>query len=209
MIIMITWIILFLKGFHPKVNKIITSLGVGEHLEHWGIESEKIIELNWGENLQVNNTLKISTFPSRHFSGRGLSRFKTLWSSFILEWGVYRIYVGGDSGYSSEFKRIGDEFDRFDLAFLECGQYNKYWPQIHMTPEETVQAAKDLKAKVLFPVHWGKFVLSSHPWNEPVKRVTAEANKRKQEYVCPMIGEAYTIEEIFFQQEWWNFEEKN
>src|SRR5690606_6801207 len=199
----------FIKQIRSKVKKVITSLGVGEHLEKWGVESDKIIELNWKEQNQVNHSLNITAHPSRHFSGRGSSQYKTLWSSFGLEWGDYKIYVGGDSGYSSEFKRLGKKYGSFDIAFLECGQYGKYWPQIHMTPEETVQAAIDLKAKILFPVHWAKFVLSTHPWNEPIKRATAEANKKDQKFVSPIIGETYTIGDPFNQKEWWNFEQKH
>ncbi len=197
----------FIKQIRSKVKKVVTSLGIGEHLEKWGVEAHKISEINWGEHNQVQPSLTISAHPTRHFSGRGISRYKTLWSSFVLEWEEYRIYVGGDSGYSSEFKRLGNQYGPFDIVFLECGQYGKYWPQIHMTPEETVQAAMDMKAKVLFPVHWGKFVLSTHPWNESIKRVTAEATKKDQKYVSPRIGEAYILGESFKQKDWWNFEQ--
>lgn len=198
----------FLKKITTKVHRVVTSLGVGEHLEAWGFGKEKIHELNWGEKQHLNDSLEVTALPSRHFSGRGFKRFNTLWSSFLLQWDGYKIYVGGDSGYSSEYKRIGEEYGQVDIAFLECGQYGKYWPQIHMTPEETVQAAKDLKAKILFPVHWGKFVLSVHPWNEPIRRLSAEAEKRGQRVVAPLIGELYTIDDPYIQQDWWNFEEK-
>lgn len=195
-----------LKELRKKVTHIITSLGVGAHLEHWGVKSEKINELDWGEKLEINPSLKISARPARHFSGRYLDRFKTLWSSFVLEWGAYKIYIGGDSGYSSQFKVIGKEFNGFDLAFLECGQYGKYWPQIHMFPEETVKAAKDLNAAILFPVHWAKFVLSTHPWNEPIKRLSVAAQEQGQSFVAPQVGETYVLGENYDQQQWWNFE---
>lgn len=196
----------FIKNIKSKVKKVVTSLGVGEHLELWGIKKEIITELGWQEEITVYNNLKITALPSRHFSGRSTKRFNTLWSSFALVWQDIRIYVGGDSGYSPQFKEIGEKFGKFDLAFLECGQYSRYWPQIHMMPEETVKAAKDLNAEILFPVHWGKFVLSIHPWNEPVKRVTAEAKKRQQKFVVPHIGEHYIQGKTFDQKDWWNFE---
>ncbi|MCM4160684.1 MBL fold metallo-hydrolase [Antarcticibacterium flavum] len=197
----------FIKQIKDKVKKVVCSLGVGAHLELWGIPHEKIIELGWQEELKVNNELNITALPSRHFSGRSTKRFNTLWSSFALIWNDCRIYVGGDSGYSPQFREIGEQFGNFDLAFLECGQYSQYWPQIHMMPEETVKAARDLNAKILFPVHWGKFVLSIHPWNEPINRMVAEANKKDQDFVAPHIGEMYILGEKYDQKEWWNFED--
>lgn len=196
------------NGLIPKVKQVVTSLGIGEHLEHWGLKGDKINELDWWQSTEVAKDVKMTAAPSRHFSGRQFKRAQTLWSSFILEINGLRLFIGGDSGYSSTFKKIGEEFGPFDLAFLECGQYNKFWPQIHMFPEETVQAGIDLKAKVLFPVHWGKFVLSSHPWTEPVERFTAAARKNGIDYVSPKIGEAYLIGKGLKQEPWWNFENK-
>jgi len=195
----------FLKQITGKVKRVVTSLGVGEHLKLWGYKEEIIDELNWEEHCMPTSDLKITAKPSRHFSGRAFSRFNTLWSSFVLEWRDYKIYVGGDSGYSKVFREIGEEFGKFDLVFLECGQYNEYWPEIHMMPEETVKAAKDLNAEVLIPVHWSKFVLSTHPWNEPVQRAMKEAERTGQKIVSPMIGETFTLGEAYEQKEWWNF----
>ncbi|WP_431217700.1 MBL fold metallo-hydrolase [Puia sp. P3] len=90
--------------------------------------------------------------------------------------------MGGDSGYGEHFKEIGRRYGPFDIALLECGQYGKYWPKIHMFPEQVVQAAGDLGAKKLMPVHWGKFSLALHPWNESVKRVVAEAARMQRAY---------------------------
>lgn len=194
----------FIKQIAGKVKKVVTAIGVGSHLELWGINENIIHEMAWGEKIPVNNDLDITALPARHFSGRSFSRFNTLWASFALQWGTYKIYIGSDSGYSKEFERIGNEFGKFDLAFLECGQYNSYWPQIHMFPEETVQAARDLKAEILFPVHWGKFVLSTHPWNESVIRVTKEAEKKEQKYIIPKIGEAWYLGKAYDQEQWWN-----
>ncbi|MDT0648045.1 MBL fold metallo-hydrolase [Zunongwangia sp. F260] len=191
-----------------RIKKIVTSLGVGAHLEYWGLEKSGITELDWWEHKRINEKLKITAAPSRHFSGRGTTRFATLWSSFILEFSDYKIYIGGDSGYSQQFKEIGRRFGPFNLAFMECGQYNENWPEIHMFPEQAVTAAKDLNAKIAIPVHWGKFTLSIHSWNEPVKRFVASAKKAGQQYVVPKIGEPYKLGEDFNQETWWNFEEK-
>lgn len=186
----------------PKIKRVVTSLGVGSHLEYWGYPAEMITELVWWQSMEVD-AASITAAPSRHFSGRGVTRFKTLWSSFVLEVDGFRIYLGGDSGYSCAFKEIGEKFESFDLALLECGQYNEYWPQIHMIPEQTAKAAKDLNARILMPVHWGKFVLSMHPWDDSVKRVTKTCNEIGQNYVVPKIGEVYRVNKEFKQENWW------
>lgn len=193
-------------ALHPKVKKIITSLGVGAHLEFWGIEKSKIVEIDWWEQQVIQPGIEMTAAPARHFSGRGLTRAKTAWSSFILEIHGYRLFLGGDSGYDSQFRLIGEKYAGFDLALLECGQYGEDWPNIHMLPEETLKASLDLKAKVLMPVHWAKFALSTHPWNEPPKRLLAAAQKENQFLVIPMIGQIYTLGDNFRQANWWEFE---
>ncbi|MGC4098400.1 MAG: MBL fold metallo-hydrolase [Nitrospira sp.] len=119
---------------NAKVKQVVTSLGVGEHLEHWGIAPEKITELDWWETATLPESITITAAPARHFSGRGITRAKTLWSSFILTIHGYQIYIGGDSGYGKHFKEIGERYIKFDLALLESGQYGVGWPNIHMQP---------------------------------------------------------------------------
>lgn len=187
----------------PKVKQVITSLGVGEHLEKWGYSAEVITELNWWEHMETGYDLKITAAPSRHFSGRSIKRFKTLWSSFILEFSDLKVYVGGDSGYSNSFQDIGKRFGPFDLAIMECGQYNESWPEIHMMPEQSVQAAIDLNAKMAVPVHHSKFVLALHPWNEPVQRFSSEATRKGLDYVSPKIGEIFRFQKEYEQVNWW------
>lgn len=197
-----------IKALHPKVTKIVTSLGVGAHLEKWGVASEKITELDWWEDIKITSEVNITATPSRHFSGRAFKRGQTLWSSFVLEISGLKIFLGGDSGYDRSFRNIGDTFGPFDLAFLECGQFGKYWPQIHMFPEETVKAAQDLQAKKVIPVHWGKFVLSYHPWNEPIQRFTTAAVEAGVNYLSPKIGEPVNFTQEYNQEPWWLFENK-
>jgi L-ascorbate metabolism protein UlaG (beta-lactamase superfamily) len=180
--------------FKDSVKSIITSLGVGSHLEHWGVAPDKIVELDWWENTLIEDiNLNITAAPARHFSGRLFKRNQTLWSSFVFEFDSTKYYIGGDSGYDSHFKKIGEKFGSFDFAILECGQYNKNWPYIHMMPEEVVQASKDLNARVTLPVHWSKFSLSLHEWDEPIKRFSREAEKMNITYISPMIGEIQVI----------------
>jgi L-ascorbate metabolism protein UlaG (beta-lactamase superfamily) len=178
-----------------KVKRVITSLGVGSHLRHWGFASEIISETDWNTFTDLSDGFSVHTKPARHFSGRGFTRNQSLWSSFVLKTPTQKIYIGGDSGYDSHFKAIGDEHGPFDLALLECGQYNKNWRYIHMMPEETVQASIDLNAKRLMPVHWGKFALSMHDWDEPIVRASAEAERLNHPLVSPKIGEIVHLKE--------------
>ncbi|MBK6443784.1 MAG: MBL fold metallo-hydrolase [Bacteroidetes bacterium] len=190
----------------PRVKRIVTALGVGSHLEYWRIESEKITELDWWEIVNINSEIKLSAAPSRHFSGRLFKRAKTLWASFVLEIYDQKIYLGGDSGYGKHFKMIGEKYSGFDLAILDSGQYGKGWPLIHMIPEETVQAGKDLNASVVLPVHWSKFVLSVHPWNEPIKRFVQAAEQAEFKTVTPMIGQPLWYQESAAVPVWWEYE---
>ncbi|WP_412468893.1 MBL fold metallo-hydrolase [Pedobacter sp. KLB.chiD] len=187
----------------PQVKSIVTSLGVGSHLERWKIKKEKINELNWNESITLFNNLHLTAVPARHFTGRKFKRNQTLWSAFVLKTANFRLFLGGDSGYDTHFAKIGEEHGPFDLALLECGQYNAYWPYIHMFPEETVQAAIDLKAKFLMPVHWGKFSLAMHPWNEPIERVVSAAVARQLLLVTPKLGETIILTEYMPNENWW------
>ena len=188
----------------PKVKKVITSLGVGSHLERWGFDSSIIAETDWNDVNDLGDGFIAHTETARHFSGRTFTRNQSLWSSFVLQTPSLKIYLGGDSGYDGHFKTIGEQFGPFDIVMLECGQYNAWWQHIHMMPEETVQAAIDLKAKRLFPVHWSKFQLAMHDWDEPITRVTAEAIRLNQPIVTPRIGEVVQLKNLGQQfSEWW------
>jgi L-ascorbate metabolism protein UlaG (beta-lactamase superfamily) len=185
-----------------RTNHFYTSLGVGAHLESWGIEPGRITELDWWESCNIGD-MSLTATPARHFSGRFLKRGGTIWSSFVLKAAGYSLFLGGDSGYEQHFKAIGDRFGPFDLAILECGQYGHNWPDIHMLPEETVMAARDLRAATLLPVHWAKFTLSIHPWDEPIRRVTAAAAKAGLALTTPRIGEPVVVNGPYPQGAWW------
>ncbi len=187
----------------PKVKKVISGLGVGSHLESWGYDASVISENDWGESVKLEEGFTAYAVPARHFSGRKFKRNNTLWSSFVLSTPTKKIFIGGDSGYDSHFKVIGDNHGPFDLAILENGQYNQAWKYIHMIPEEMVQAAEDLKAKKLFPVHWSKFSLSLHAWDEPMIRVSKAAGKKGIQLLHPMIGEAVYLKDISPSIAWW------
>ena len=191
------------RQLKDTVGTIVTSLGVGADLESWGVAPGKIKELNWWESVQLSPAIKFTAAPGRHFSGRNFKRNETLWSSFILEMAGLRLFLGGDSGYDKHFKEIGTRFGAFDLAILECGQYNAFWSNIHMMPEETAQAAVDLNAKILLPVHWGKFSLATHAWDDSIKRVVKAAAILHQKIMTPMIGEQFSILNPPDSVAWW------
>ena len=187
----------------PKVGKIITGLGTAAHIAYWGFDPKSIVELDWNEASVLDSGFKITATPGRHFTGRTFKRNQTIWCSFVFQSPSKKIFIGGDSGYDTHFEKIGAEHGPFDLAILECGQYNKSWKYIHMMPEQTVQAAIDLKAKTMMPVHWAKFALSLHAWDEPIQRVTKEAHRLEVSIIHPMIGELVDLSNFGAQTEWW------
>lgn len=192
-----------IRKLRNKVNHVYCALGITSHLKHWRYDEHKITELDWWQSAIPDNNLKLIAAPARHFSGRGFKRNQTLWSSFILQSPGHKLYLGGDSGYDSHFKEIGEKYGSFDIAILEAGQYNTMWPLIHMMPEETVQAAIDLKAKSLLPVHWGKFTLALHTWDDPIKRVIEKAQSVNIKVHTPKIGQPLILDDSFQSEHWW------
>lgn len=178
-------------------------LGVGEHLELWGVDPASIHEMDWWESTKILDGMELVSTPARHFSGRGFVRNKTLWSSYVLISKHHRLFIGGDSGYDASFKKIGDKYGPFDLVILETGQYDKQWPNVHMMPEQSVQASIDLKGKVYMPVHWGKFKLALHPWNDPIERASIEAGAKHVAITTPVIGEPVLIDSTQTTSPWW------
>lgn len=187
----------------PRIKKIITGLGTGAHFERWGFDKTRIIEKDWNESIELDPGFSVKTLPARHFSGRGFKRNQSLWISFALTTPTKKIYLGGDSGYDTHFAEIGQAHGPFDLAILECGQYNRNWKYIHMMPEQTAQAAIDLRAKKLLPVHWAKFSLGQHAWDEPIKRVVSESEKKQLPLIHPMIGEEVNLDDPAPSLRWW------
>lgn len=190
-----------IQELDAKVGRYLVPLGVKAHLQRWGVASNKVSEFDWYDSAE-HQSLQITMAPSRHFSGRSIRRARTLWGSWIVKSSAMNIYFSGDSGYFEEFKDIGKQFGPFDMAFVENGAYNLNWTQIHMMPEQAVQAAIDLNAKVFFPIHWGKYDLSSHTWTEPVTRAKAAAVERGVKLATPLVGEVFTTTD-YPTKEWW------
>lgn len=189
----------------PKIDKIICGLGVGSHLRYWGFKNE-IFETDWYDQTNFGDGFTITTTPARHFSGRTFKRNQSLWASFVLNTPSKKIFIGGDSGYDTHFAKIGNLYGPFDLAILENGQYNWKWKYIHTLPEETVKAAKGLKAKSFIPVHSSKFALAMHSWDTPLKEVNSISKKENLNIITPLIGQSVLIDSILLKgnyEEWW------
>lgn len=192
-----------IKQLKPRIKKIVCGLGTGQHFEYWGFHNDQVIEKDWGDEIILEEGFVVNIESARHFSGRGFNRNKALWISIILKTPSFKIFIGGDSGYDTHFTTIGDKHGPFDLAILECGQYDKSWKYIHMMPDEIIRAAHDLKAKQLMPVHWGKFLLGNHAWDDPIIQVSAISKINHQRLVTPMIGEAVNLNAISGFKAWW------
>ncbi|TMU84451.1 hypothetical protein FGG79_16310 [Bacillus sp. BHET2] len=193
-----------IKKLKNRVKQFFVPIGVGSHLERWGIDPLHITELDWWDKLEWNGLTLVCT-PARHFSGRSLNdRNASLWCSWCIIGKSSRIFFSGDSGYGSHFKEIGREYGPFDLSLMECGQYDPRWAPIHMLPEETVQAHIDVQGNCLLPVHWGAFTLSFHDWTDPIERVTKKANEMGILVTTPKIGETFLVEEgAYPDSKWW------
>ena len=180
-------------------------LGVGAHLETWGVPSAQLRELDWWQ-AQTLGGVKIVCTPTRHYSGRGLTdRKATLWSSWSVLGPAHRFYYSGDTGFSNHFREVGARFGPFDMAFVKIGAYGPgaAWTDIHMTPEDAVRASREVGAKRMFPVHWSTFNLAFHAWDEPIRRAAAAATAQQVDLVTPRIGEMVVAGQPFASTAWW------
>ena len=180
-------------------------LGIGAHLERWGVAPQRIVELEWGQEHALRGVRIVST-PARHYSGRRLGdRNATLWTSWSVLGARHRFYVSGDTGYSDHFRAIGERFGPFDLAFVKVGAYGPGapWLDIHMSAEDAVRAAHEVKARRVVPVHWGTFNLAFHAWDEPIRRTLAAARSSAVDVVTPRLGEWVDADQPFASRAWW------
>ncbi len=192
--------IAYLNG---KVKRYFVPLGIGRRLQGMGVAAERITELDWWQT-QVQGGVTLTATPAQHFSGRTLSdRDETLWASWVIQSGDQRIFYSGDSGYFPGFKQIGTRFGGFDLALMENGAYDSYWPAVHMTPEQTLQAFQDIKGKTLYGVHNSTFDLAFHRWQDPLERLAALADHNNIELATPLIGEVLTVGQARTNVQWW------
>ncbi len=192
-----------IQKLRPKVKKYLVALGVARHLVKWGVPEHDITEFDWWDQHQVAD-LQFTFTPTRHFSGRGLSdRAKSLWGGWVIQSPKEKIYFSGDGGYGAHFKEVGRRLGPFDFAFMECGQYYELWRPIHLYPEESVQAAQEVNAACVMPVHWGGFSLAMHSWKEPVERFVAAARQAQLPVMTPRLGQLFTVGAEEHTKAWW------
>ncbi|PYE50310.1 MBL fold metallo-hydrolase [Paenibacillus barcinonensis] len=193
-----------IRRLKNKTKRFIVPLGVRKRLIKWGVPADQITEHQWGDEFTFKG-LTFACTPARHFSGRGLlDRDSTLWCSWAIIGEETKVFFSGDSGYGPHFKEIGSKYGPFDLTLMECGQYDKRWSNIHMMPEETVQAHLDVGGELLIPIHWGAFTLAYHAWNEPAERVTRAARTAHVRIATPKIGETVVVNaQGITTRPWW------
>ncbi len=180
----------------------VVPLGIGAHLARWGVPAQRIIELDWSESTTVSG-LRLTATPARHFSGRGLRRNGTLWSSWVVDDGTRRVFFGGDSGFFDGYAAIGARYGPFDLTLLPIGAYSPAWPDIHLDPEEAVAAHTALRGELLVPVHWATFNLAPHAWREPADRVWREAKAQGVQVALPRPGDRVNVDDPPTVDCWW------
>ena len=193
------------RALAARGSRFYVPLGIGAHLERWGVALAQIEELEWWQERTLRGVRVVCT-PTRHYSGRGLSDHSaTLWSSWSVVGPQHRFFYSGDTGYSAQFREIGARLGPFDIAFIKIGAYGPgaSWIDIHMPPEQAVQVSRDVRGKRLFPVHWSTFNLAYHDWDEPVRRTVAEARRSGVELVTPRIGEWVDADRPFVSTAWW------
>lgn len=194
---------LTIKELTDKVKQFIVPLGVNQHLINWGVPEQKITSLDWWQSIKIDD-LTVTSTPGQHFSGRGLfDANQTLWNSYALSSEQSNIFFSGDSGYFSGFKEIGERLGPFDLTMVETGAYDKDWPSIHMTPEQSLQAHLDLKGEVMLPIHNSTFDLAFHSWYEPLQRISELATEQKVKLATPIMGEIIDLNNIPNSVAWW------
>lgn len=200
-----------IEALAHKVKWAFVPLGVGKYLAAWGIDEDKITEMDWGEGFELGE-LKLHCLTARHYSNRALNdQNKTLWASFLLEFRGKKVFIGGDSGYGAHFKGFKERFGGVDVAFLENGQYNPKWAQIHAFPTQTLKIAAELNARRLVGVHNGKFKLAPHEWNVPLESLHSlylrgfSQSDFNFSLLTPKIGQIVPLFEDFESEIWWRF----
>lgn len=182
----------------------IVPLGVGAHLESWGVLPQDIAELDWWDECKLNDSITLGATPAVHFSGRrGLGKDNTLWSTWAIVGPKHRVFYGGDTGMMDDFTTIGQKYGPFDISLIPIGAYDLLWKEIHLNPEEAVEAHKMIRGGIMIPVHWGTFNLSLHDWYEPPDRLVKAAASTDIQVVIPQAGQSVTPDSIPEPAAWW------
>jgi L-ascorbate metabolism protein UlaG (beta-lactamase superfamily) len=181
----------------------VAPLGVGERLVAWGVERARVRELDWWDETVVGG-VRLAAVPAQHFSGRGLrDGDRTLWASWVIDDGALRLFFSGDTGYHADFKTIGERYGPFDVTMLETGGYDHQWADVHMRPEQTLQAHLDLRGRWLLPIHNGTFDLAFHAWSEPLERIRILSDAAGVPLATPGMGMAWSLRAPQVVAPWW------
>ena len=194
-----------IRALNRRNPRFITSLGVGAHLEAWGVAPERITEIDWWEQVTLEPSgVVITAAPSQHFSGRTLlDRNATAWSSFHLQGPRHSVFHGADTGLTREYEQVRDRFCRFDLVLLEIGAYHPAWGDIHLGPEHAIDAHQLLGSGPLLPIHWGTFNLAMHAWDQPIETLASLAPDRGISLLTPMLGQPVEPARVEGLTPWW------
>ncbi|MGL5864296.1 MAG: MBL fold metallo-hydrolase [Dermatophilaceae bacterium] len=180
----------------------VVPLGVGAHLDAWGVSPRRVRECDWGDTVEVVD-VRLTAVEAQHFSGRGLRRDGTLWASWVIEGPAGRVFFSGDTGFFEGYAGLGERYGPFDASLMAVGAYDPAWPDIHLTPEEAVEAARLLRGGLVLPIHWCTFTLAPHPWAEPVERLLAAAATSAMPVAVPRPGERVDISAPPGVTSWW------
>jgi L-ascorbate metabolism protein UlaG (beta-lactamase superfamily) len=191
------------KKLAERTEVFLTPLGVGDRLIAWGVPAAKVQQFDWWQGTTMDG-LRFTATPAQHFSGRGLlDTDRTLWASWVIVDADLRLFFSGDSGYFDGFAEIGRRFGPFDVTMVETGAYDRRWAFVHMLPEETVQAHRDLRGRWLMPVHNGTFDLAMHAWDDPFERVSKLAAEKGIALSTPRMGERVDLQAPQETGAWW------
>ena len=151
-------------------------IAVPEHvgsLVH-GLGFNRVHELRHWQSLE-HGTLKITLTPARHWGARILHDSHRGFGGFLIEYAGRTIFHCGDTAFFEGFKEIGKRAD-IELALLPIGAYEAPTKRdVHMNPEQALQAFRELRAKMMIPMHFGTFRLSYEPLHEPPRRLLEKA----------------------------------
>ncbi|HET9632826.1 MAG TPA: MBL fold metallo-hydrolase [Terrabacter sp.] len=191
----------------------VVPLGVDEHLRAWGVPAGRITSLDWREETEIAG-IRLTCTEARHFSGRCFVRNQSLWAAWTFHGPRHSVFFGGDSGPTHRYTDIGTDLGPFDLTLIPIGAYSVHWPDIHLDPQQAVDAHLEVNRggteSVLLPIHWATFNLATHWWSEPIRWARRAAAARGVRLVAPRAGTRIQlsdndIDEVVaaHQDPWW------
>ena len=191
------------RALSARGTRFAVPLGLGAHLQTWGVPADSILELDWWDAVAVGG-LTLTATPSRHFSGRGLTdAYRTLWAGWSIAGPAHRVWYSGDTALDDTMREVGARLGPFDLTLIEVGEYDALWSDVHLGPEQAVRTHRLVGGRVLLPVHWATFDLALHGWTEPIERVLVAAAAEGVRVATPRPGESVEPAALGATRRWW------